>query len=325
MAHERLGRNRLDQGFKKKFLDTILFTRILSGLDLKAQLTKYQKVDIDTSESLLSELTNDSKNINGHFAYQLRYNINNRSHDVKVVIKVKAVDIELIDLMCQMARACSKSLEKAHHRVKNESAFKNCHIREIKAMRHSKDIRFTTIIPKIYLTHIEKSSQQFYYAMEYLDVTNDISHLGHGNNSYLHWKNEDIKVVLEDIAKFHSLHLHTHSTLPESLKMMSDTLNNTHPTKNLINFYHEQLIHLGKEMPLLFTAERVTKLGYSISRLYEISCDVKRNTAHTLIHNDFNPRNVCIRTLSDGNRKACVYDWELCTIDIPQSEILFFI
>ena len=44
----------------------------------------------------------------------------------------------------------------------------------------------------------------------------------------------------------------------------------------------------------------------------------------TLIHNDFNPRNVCLRPTHDGPR-LCVYDWELATYHIPQHDLVEFL
>jgi aminoglycoside phosphotransferase (APT) family kinase protein len=47
----------------------------------------------------------------------------------------------------------------------------------------------------------------------------------------------------------------------------------------------------------------------------------------TLVHNDFNPRNLCLR---DGERglQLCAYDWELATLQVPQhdlAELLCFV
>jgi hypothetical protein len=47
----------------------------------------------------------------------------------------------------------------------------------------------------------------------------------------------------------------------------------------------------------------------------------------TLIHNDFNPRNLGLRRESAGPR-LCVYDWELATMHVPQhdaAELLAFV
>ena len=41
---------------------------------------------------------------------------------------------------------------------------------------------------------------------------------------------------------------------------------------------------------------------------------------HTLIHNDFNTRNIALRR-TDGGLELCAYDWELATFGIPQSDL----
>lgn len=49
----------------------------------------------------------------------------------------------------------------------------------------------------------------------------------------------------------------------------------------------------------------------------------------TLIHNDCNPRNLCLRKperVSEGGEiKTCLYDWELATIDVPQRDVAEFL
>jgi aminoglycoside phosphotransferase (APT) family kinase protein len=47
----------------------------------------------------------------------------------------------------------------------------------------------------------------------------------------------------------------------------------------------------------------------------------------TLIHRDFNPRNICLRGTGPA-RRLCAYDWELATIGAPQrdlAELLCFV
>ena len=47
-------------------------------------------------------------------------------------------------------------------------------------------------------------------------------------------------------------------------------------------------------------------------------------TPHTLIHNDFNPRNVVLRATTDGLR-LCAFDWELVGIGLPQRDLAEFL
>jgi aminoglycoside phosphotransferase (APT) family kinase protein len=42
----------------------------------------------------------------------------------------------------------------------------------------------------------------------------------------------------------------------------------------------------------------------------------------TLVHNDFNTRNVCLRAAGErGPARLCVFDWELATIHAPQRDV----
>jgi len=41
----------------------------------------------------------------------------------------------------------------------------------------------------------------------------------------------------------------------------------------------------------------------------------------TLIHRDFNPRNVAIRRDAGGQPRLCAYDWELATLHVPQRDL----
>jgi aminoglycoside phosphotransferase (APT) family kinase protein len=45
---------------------------------------------------------------------------------------------------------------------------------------------------------------------------------------------------------------------------------------------------------------------------------------HTLIHNDFNPRNVALRSTWEGLR-LCAFDWELAALGLPQRDLAEFL
>src|SRR5206468_5427179 len=56
-------------------------------------------------------------------------------------------------------------------------------------------------------------------------------------------------------------------------------------------------------------------------------CQFARDLPSTLIHNDFNPRNIALRE-SRGNLSLCAYDWEMARVGLPQhdlAELLCFV
>jgi hypothetical protein len=49
------------------------------------------------------------------------------------------------------------------------------------------------------------------------------------------------------------------------------------------------------------------------------------NGLQTLIHNDFNPRNIMLRGVPGDALRLCAYDWELATIGAPQRDLAEFL
>jgi aminoglycoside phosphotransferase (APT) family kinase protein len=47
-------------------------------------------------------------------------------------------------------------------------------------------------------------------------------------------------------------------------------------------------------------------------------------TPQSLVHNDFNPRNLCLRDRA-GSLALCAYDWELATLGAPQRDLAEFL
>lgn len=46
----------------------------------------------------------------------------------------------------------------------------------------------------------------------------------------------------------------------------------------------------------------------------------------TLIHNDCNPRNICLHKQDGGQgARLCLYDWELAKLDTPQRDLAEFL
>ena len=98
----------------------------------------------------------------------------------------------------------------------------------------------------------------------------------------------------------------------------------------------------------VWCVSRVQLMDKAITNLHGIM-NVVNSAPQTMIHNDCNPRNMCLRfpkpTLSDlggdSNEKLqksnecslpyadcrmlCLYDWELATIDVPQHDVAEFL
>ena len=84
-------------------------------------------------------------------------------------------------------------------------------------------------------------------------------------------------------------------------------------------------VHAAEEFPAL-VPRRTLQYYLSFVRSLETWWPRMEAMPRTLIHNDFNPRNIAIRPDINGDR-LCAYDWELATLGVPQhdlAELLIF-
>ena len=121
-------------------------------------------------------------------------------------------------------------------------------------------------------------------------------------------------------------------------------LHQHHP---LLRLQHPQQIHIRATQPYIqdteqdcFNAANVSSCRAAIvdMAIQNISTiwSILDPLPHTLSHNDFNPRNICLRLApQEGSssqpptqgvpypdpRRLCIYDWELACIDVPQHDL----
>ena len=79
------------------------------------------------------------------------------------------------------------------------------------------------------------------------------------------------------------------------------------------------LHHNAKQFGAIFTPPRVERLSRAIERIGPLWQEMEE-APRTLIHNDFNLRNICLRRTGDDFR-LCAYDWELSTLHVPQRDV----
>ena len=103
-------------------------------------------------------------------------------------------------------------------------------------------------------------------------------------------------------------------------------------------------------MAFVYFCHRVSIVNHAINNLPHIWAPIE-SAPRSLIHNDCNPRNICLRNspsrstssqsapqLTDAGaspsagaipfqdpRTLCMYDWELATIGVPQYDVIEFL
>lgn len=138
------------------------------------------------------------------------------------------------------------------------------------------------------------------------------------------WTPDHIFAALDGIAELHSIWLGREDELSQQPWLPYP------PTAERMQaaspFWDLLAVQAREEFPEWFYASDLTLFRRVLSELPQWWGDLD-GMPKTLIHNDFNPRNLAFRPVPEG-RRLCVYDWELATLNVPQhdvAELLVFV
>jgi NADP-dependent 3-hydroxy-3-methylglutaryl-CoA reductase len=319
-AHERLGRNRPVNIFKitdinEQFLTEIM--RLHSG-DKNIYVTEIEALNAeDLGSSIITRLTSNhiSKPL-GLFPYIVEFDSSAGKRKIEMMIKIKPMDIEVNHMHHTLGLMCDARLAAEVKKSQGKTGVTMCHVRELEIYKQT-DPRFTSYVPEIYGVYRNDAREAYIIIqerlkdLELMDTADDIS----GFNE------EYIKRAIDGIAEIHSIWYKREDELKKK-EWIGD-----YPTKDLMisltSLWKLLTSHMRSEFP-----EWISDIEYDmiIGRIDSMDSWWGRIEAmpKTLIHNDFNPRNIGYRKTENGP-KVCIYDWELATIHLPQHDLAEFL
>jgi len=319
-SHERLGRNRPIDWLKLGELNQAFFTPGLQRVldDDKLKITSVERLPDELSgSSIITELTGHQINkVVGHFPFRLRYEANQTSGTRDVIVKVKPLDSEVILMLNSMAAMCDVRLAQEYARFKNKTGFANCHVKEL-AVMSQQDPRFTEHAPLVYDTYQQVDREAYVIVLEYMqdmvlmDTAGDVSA----------WQKPHIEAALSGLAQLHSIWYGREDELKQQAWL------GEYPTREsrleMVRLWEMLAVHASEEFPEWFTQDDLTAY---IHFVYDIEnwWTPLESAKKTLIHHDFNPRNIALRQTDEGLR-LCAYDWELATLHLPQYDLAEFL
>lgn len=301
-SHERLGRNRPVDILREHELNLNFFTNHLNITGLE-QVQRSEQINIQNG--IVSEVTSKvSKKPIGFYPFKLT----KHGKEFNSVLKVKPLDDEILMGFEIIAGLVSPDLKQAYGLWKTKNAFIQSHVKEIdayKSLNHS----HPHFIPKYYGSTKIIEREIYAISKEYLDE----SQLTHFNseNSPETWKTIHKEAVVNAISEIHGDYFDTQN------HFASEQLTATEKV-DLIPFYKEVITQAEKALPWFDKNEFnwFNKIIDNIPKWYAIYSQSPK----TLIHNDFSPRNICLRE----NGTPCIYDWELCEVSPPQRDFIEF-
>jgi hypothetical protein len=323
-AHERLGRNRPVQWFRKEDLSPIFFQSVMrEALDeSKLLCDAVEPIHLEKKgSSIITELSAQNiRKLLGHFCLRVTYRKDSGASPEKadLMAKVKPLDKEIIHLANRMATMCGDRLAAAYKKFQKYNMLTGCHIREM-ALYSEKDSRFTRHVPKVYGLYRNDKREAYVLVLERL--TDESMLLLDSVDEVPAWEKEHIEIALKDVAEIHAIWYGREEELVRK-PWLSPVLT-TERMEEMAELWDILGVHASEEFPEWMTQEDLAlhrRLIHDLPDWYPHFDGLPK----TLIHNDFNPRNLCLRKGTDGLR-LCLYDWELATLHAPQHDLAEFL
>jgi thioester reductase-like protein len=280
----------------------VCFFRSLIGPDV----THAHKLEWSGSHSVIGELTSwkYGRSIGLH-AWRLEFG--QAPHERDVVVKVKARDAEVTAVGQVVAELCSPALGKAYERFSDCLGLSGSDTREL-AIYRTDDVRFRRFSPRFYGGRSDNTRTVLVLEnLSGLEMMDSI-------DSVPIWHPKYIEAAIEGIAQLHAI------------QFAQQKRPFRQPYTEARELWAALAGHAGPIFSQWIGPEIRTTQSVLLDRLHEFR-RLADGMPQTLIHNDFNPRNLGFRR-SGSELRVCLYDWELATIDLPQhdlAELLCFV
>jgi len=313
-AHNKLGRTNASRGLKQGELDAEFFNNHFEWGGSQVVSLEPQSIDL-SSDSLVMEMSSQvTQKLCGFFQFRVGLSSKDKPASSKnVLLKVKPADREVLMACEAMAGMCGDELFEALRAVKQYIPFHQSHVRELSLMRHFSS-KFSDFIPE-FLGEIQDPSRDIFILAQ--EKVSDFV-LAPSSDSISKWNDLQIKSALQVLATIHA------RSIPEMKALSAKSWMGSVTERS---YYLKQIDFMSA---LSNHAHRAFSSWYS-SKDHQQSMDWLKTIhrwapgietlPHTLIHHDFNPRNVGVR--KDG--RVVALDWELAHIHIPQRDVVEFL
>ncbi|MEU0213343.1 hypothetical protein [Streptomyces canus] len=305
-AHQRLGRARRVEWLRADDLDTALLQPVLAqGLgDPHLHVTRVERGPQLYGDGIASELgaLGESRKLTGIHPLRVAWT-DGRGNAVTcdLVAKVKSRGEEIVAGIARLVSLCGPEVSQAWSRWGGSSEFQDAHRRELAVYRRP-DRPLRELLPRCYGLLEDDEREAYVVLMERLLDDREP------------WTRDRVAHAVRAIAAVHGHWLgRDEELLAEGwLRQVSEPA----LLAKSAELWEALVRHAAADQPHLLDAGRrdlvlgiVRDAGDWTQEMYALP--------RTLIHNDFNPRNLAMR---DG--RLIAYDWELATVGLPQRDVV---
>jgi hydroxymethylglutaryl-CoA reductase (NADPH) len=314
-AHEKLGRNKPVRWLLKSEIDRPFVEHTLNGSYVERTIDSVSLLGADLLDNgILMNLTSRvSRRLCGFVPIAVTSrptsDLSRAPQTEHLLLKIKPLDREVVEGLHFMATAVNADLADLIYQSRDALEYKDCHTKEIAIYEilHEHGIVYT---PYFHGKRIEEGREIYLFIQELLD-RDTLTHFNAENHPTL-WDRASIEKVIGAIAEIHqvlaplALDATTHAFVPfepwRAAPLYAKLI-------GLAAEYHHELM----------SPQQVAALHRMLERME--SAHARLRLPRTIIHNDFNPRNLALRS----NGLPCVYDWELSVVNIPHRDVVEFL
>lgn len=296
--------------------DERLSSALITTLEhsLQSRITNVELFPMNGDDSIVAELTSWKR---GSRPGLRRARLTTESRDggtsaIDVMLKSKPLDTDAIEVGEEIARLCGRQLGDAYAAWRDHIGLSKGHLREL-AIYETRDPRFLKHVPTPLAVLCDDDRGEWLVALEY------VSDARVANAHDRAWSNTEIDTALRGLAVLHGVWRDRWETLISESWLA--------PRRSSAQM--AQMLPLWSALAANARPAFMSWAGPALVKAHESLLDgIDRwwqpleNNLQTLIHNDFNPRNIMLRGVP---LRLCAYDWELATIGAPQRDLAEFL
>ena len=296
--------------------DEAFFATVLRDGGSTAAVRRAELLGSGSDHSIIGELTAWRT---GRAAGLLRYRLHLDSDDVRdVVVKVKAPDDQAVAVGAALAALCDGRVGVAYERWRDRVGLAGSHLKEaaIYAMR---DPRFVRHVPQMLGCAIDPSGER---VLVLEPIRQPV--LMDSVMRPTAWTPQHLDLAIDGLAALHAAWFGRTDGLVD--RPWIGWVPSAASMAEMRDFWNALAEHAAPSFERWAGANVVSQHRRAIESIASWWLHLER-APRTLIHHDFNPRNICFR-LNDDRLRLCAYDWELATLGAPQrdlAELLCFV
>jgi len=301
-AHQVFGRNKpknwlvrseFDQKFVKPIIEPYV-EGVIQSIDFNAQARLDNGILTDLSAKVVRKMVGFTP---------MTVHLQNGDM-LSVLAKSKALDSEIIKGIHYMASQIDTTLADKILATANYLEYRDCHLKEIEVFRFLDKRRFNHM-PRFYGSKIDEE-REVYLLFEEMLNHDSLTHF----NSELSpesWTKTEVVKVVDALVEFQELSLK--AGLSQELFHVAE-------------LGEGELFHLYTDLLNQCKVDRDQGFVNDLNHVFDlINQKDEVFGINVLCHNDFNPRNIAIRSSGE----LAIYDWELAFIGSPLRDMVEFL